>query len=113
MPRQEGVVSLETVLGDNQVSEAISLSSLKAQLEASSTEAVSQVYSHAESIAGRYFLMCCLSVAVLHDRFWDEPWPAQRPSWWNKEKAYPPTEPYWTYSVGHMIDRSPRTVYRR
>ena len=58
-------------------------------------------------------MLCCLSVAVLHDRYRVEEWPTKPPLWWNKEKAYPPAEPYWTYSVGHTIERSARTVYRR
>lgn len=93
--------------------EATSLAVYRARLQGCADEEVSEAYARAESVAGRCFLLCCLSVAVLHDRYRVEEWPTKPPLWWNKEKAYPPAEPYWTYSVGHTIERSARTVYRR
>lgn len=91
-----------------------SLSEMRARLIDCSDEAVAEVYERAESLAERCYVLCCLAVTVLRDRYRFEEWPAKAPSWWRRDKPYPPADmPYWAHVVGHIINKSSRTVYRR
>ncbi len=92
---------------------SLSLADVRQRLLDCSDEAVAEVYDQAEALAERCYVLCCLSVTVLRDRYRFERWPAKMPGSWRKDKPYPPEEPYWTYVVGQIIGSAPRTVYRR
>lgn len=90
-----------------------SFAELRVRLVDCSDEAITQVYDQAEAFAERCYMLCCLSVAILRDRYRFEEWSERAPDWWRKDKPYPPDEPYWPHIVGRIVNRSWRTVYRR
>lgn len=83
------------------------------KLSGCADEVVCDLYERADALEERFKVLAALAVAVLRDRHHQEPWPTQPPLWWPAGKEYPPSEPYWSHVVGHLIGRSWSTAYRR
>jgi hypothetical protein len=89
------------------------LADLLPRLMDCSDEALASAYEEASAATERCYVVGCLAVTVLRDRYRFERWPAKAPSGWHGDKPYPPEEPYWTHVVSRIIGSAPRTVYRR
>lgn len=69
-----------------------SFAELRESLVDCSDEALGQICDQVDLYAERCYMLCCLGVAILRERYRLEEWPGKSPEWWHENASYPPDE---------------------